>query len=346
MYVGLTFMPNILVLCASQLAGKAVYWLRIRHNVRQHVPEAAVDLRAVSWSTLTRMFQYGKKNVVMDVAWLLVNRKDVMLTTAFWGSQWVPTYSFARILVASISDLCSYITQPIRPNLIYHWARNEYEAAYTIYYTIARYSAFPVLLAAAFLGVFGTDFLRLWIGPRFVSGLWWFRADVVLFFLLAAQVPRALHSVSWQLLQATDKHRSLSILIVIEAICNLALAFRLIRYGTVGLAIALFIPMFLSHVVVLPILLRRFVGFSMQRYVIEGVGRPILVAAVVTMVGVALYAWNPPNSWPSLLFDGASMAAIGLLLGVAFVLRPVDRGSIIGRLRSMMARKNAVGASV
>ena len=194
----------------------------------------------------------------------------------------------------------------MHPNLIYHWARGEYEAAYTIYYTMARYSAFPLLLGTAFLGVFGSDFLRLGIGARFLSVSWWFRADIVLFFLLAAQVPRALHSISWQLLQASNKQHALSVLIGVEAMCNLGLAFALVRHGTVGLAIAVFIPMSISQGIVLPILLRRLVGVSMRRYLLEGIGRPLIVAATVAALGAVLHRWIPPAGWPWLILDGRS----------------------------------------
>jgi O-antigen/teichoic acid export membrane protein len=346
MFIGLSWAPSILVLLGAQLAGKLVYWTSIRINVRRHVPNAVVAIHMASRSKLVEMLRYGSKNLIIDVSWLVVNRKDVMLTTIFLGPQWVATYAFARIIVSSVIEICSSITQVIRPNLIYHWARKEYEQAYSIYYTIARYSTFPVLLAAAFLAVFGSDFIRLWIGERFVTGDWWFRSDIILMFMLGAQIPRAMHSVSWQILLATNTQHALSVTIVIEAACNLALAFWLVRYGTVGIAIALFIPMFLSHVFVVPVLLQRLVGISMRRYWVEGVGRTVLVALAVAVLGLALHSMIPPRHWPSLLLDGGIMAAVGLALGIVFVLRPEDRISLVARATDIIRRRRMAAASI
>ena len=111
MYVGLKAMPSIPVLVGAQLAGKLVYWIRIRHNAGKHVPEAAIDFRLASWRSLAEMSRYGSKNGVIDVSGLLVNRKDVTLTTIFLGPQWVATYSFARIAVRAFQ-----IWLPTSPN--------------------------------------------------------------------------------------------------------------------------------------------------------------------------------------------------------------------------------------
>jgi peptidoglycan biosynthesis protein MviN/MurJ (putative lipid II flippase) len=167
-----------------------------------------------------------------------------------------------------------------------------------------------------------------------------------MFFLLAAQVPRNLHSISWQLLFATHKQKSLTFLICAEAAVNVSLALWLVRYGTVGLAIATFVPMFVSHVLVLPLLLRRLTGVSIRRYWREGVTRPALVAFAIALLGLPLRSAIPPTSIPILLLDGAILAGIGLLLGVVFVAYPEHRRMAMVRVRDIIARKRSVAASV
>jgi O-antigen/teichoic acid export membrane protein len=329
MFLGLRWWPGLLVLVAAQLTGKIIYWISIVRNTRRHVPEAVISLGAVNWRALRQLGGYGGQNAFINVSWLLVNRKDVTLITAFLGARWVPHYSFARLLIQSISDACSSITQALRPNLIHHWARGEYPQAYAIYYTAARYSSFLVTMCAAFLLGFAKEFFSLWIGSRFVTGPVLFRTDLVLYLLLAAQIPRMGHSISWQLLFATYKQKALSVLVACEGVVNLTLALCLVRgYGVVGIALATTIPMLISHGIVLPLLMRRLVGISLRRYLLEGVGRPLAAASVVWAFGLILKRALPPLGWRPLLLDAAILGTLGLTLGMLFVIRPEDRARV------------------
>jgi O-antigen/teichoic acid export membrane protein len=257
----------------------------------------------------------------------------------FLGPQFVPTFSFARTAVQSLSQACSSITQPVRPNLVYYWARGEYEKAYAVYYKISRYSAFLVLMTAAFLSAFASDFLRLWIGPRFVTGNPLFRADIVLWILLCAHLPRMMHSISWQLVFAQNRQNALTVLICVEAVVNTVLALFLIqRYGTVGLATATLLPMFLSHVVALPLIMRRVAGVSLRRYATEGIGRPLAGAAVVAAAAFALRGRLPVHSWADLFLNAGILAALALLIGAVFIVQPEDKQRVVSIASSLRSR--------
>ena len=345
MLAGLLIAPTLYVLCAAQAVGRILYWILVIWNVRRYVPQANISRSAIRFSALREMFGYGSKAFTIDLASLAIYRKDVIFITAFLGPQLAAAFTFPRALIVCISEVCSRITQVIRPNLIHHWARQEFEQAYTIYYTIARYSSFVVLLCAAFLVPFGSSVLELWIGKRFVEGDFWNRSDVILYVLLACQIPRMMHSISWQLLFATGKQESLRNIVLGEAICNVALAFLLVRpFGTVGLAIATAVPMLISHVIVMPLVMQRVAGVSLRRYITEGVGRPIILAAVLTIFGYGLRQWIPPVKWAPLFLNATIVGSLGLLGGVLFVIRPVDRRALLHKaaaLRTRLVHKKA-----
>lgn len=339
---GLLFAPSLYILCAAQAVGRILYWILIIWNVRRHVPQASISLSSVRWSALREMFGYGSKAFTIDIATLLIYRKDVIFITAFLGPQLAAVFTFPRALILCVSEVCSRITQVVRPNLIHHWARGEFERAYTIYYTIARYSSFVVLLCAAFLIPFGGSVLRLWVGERFVQGDFWNRSDVILYILMACQVPRMMHSISWQLLFASGKQAALSKIIVGEAIVNVTLALLLVRpYATVGLAIATFIPMAISHIVVMPLVMRRVTGISLRRYAVEGVGGPVLLCCVLTLLGFGLRQWIVPATWAPLFLNAFIVGALGLLAGALFIIRPTDRRALL--LKAEIVRNRLMG---
>jgi O-antigen/teichoic acid export membrane protein len=339
MVVVLLKAPSIVWLAAAQLAGRLLYWGAVLHYVRKYVPEATVRRANTSFGTLRELLQYGSKNAVIDISWLLVNRKDVTLTTIFLGPQWVASFSFARIAVQSLSQACSSITQPARPNLVYHWARGEFDQAYAIYYKIVRYSSYVAFMVGAFLTPFGSDFLRLWVGERMVTGNVWFRADVVLWLLLLAQLPRMMHSMSWQLLFAQHRQKPLMILISIEAVVNIAMALVLVQpYGTVGLAIATAIPMFISHTIVLPIIMQRVAGVSLRRYLVDGIGRPLAGGLAVALAGFVLRGFHPATRWADLFSNAAVLAALALGIGFFAVLGGDDRQRVLSMASAVRAR--------
>jgi O-antigen/teichoic acid export membrane protein len=326
MIAALTISPNLLLLVAAQLTGKLIYWTAITRHTHTEVPQASISLKLASVEDFGTLLGFGSKGAWISVSTLVISRKDVALLTIFHGPQWVATYSFARIVVMAISQACLAITQAVRPHLVYYWARGEYDTAYTIYYLITRYSTYVVSMMAAFLFPYAPDFLRLWIGARFVTGDWWFRTDIVLWLLLSAQLVRMMHSTSWQLLFAIRRHNALVILITVEAMANAALSLLLVQsYGAVGLATALFVPMLFSQAVVLPLIMRHSAGVSVRRWVIDGVSRPLIGAACVAIAGFFLRQWIPPRTWPILLGEAAVLAALALAIGVAFVVRPEDR---------------------
>lgn len=322
MFALLSWRPSLLAVCLSQAVGRLLYWVTTALAARRYVPEAGISLRAWSWEPLRQLMGYGGQNAVINLSWLLITRKDATVITVFLGSHCVPAYHFARLIVENLTQGCLAITQALRPTLVYHWATGERERVYAIYYAGARYSAYVVTMLAAFLFAYGSDFLRLWIGSRYVTGSPLYRSDFVLFALLAAHLPRLMHSISWQLLFATNQQRALTILIACEGVVNTVLAILLVRpYGVLGVAFGTLIPMLLSHLVILPLLMRKLAGISLRRYVWHGVGRPVLAALAIWIAGVGLRSALPPAGWRMFFAEGIGLGALALLLGAGFVVK-------------------------
>ncbi|MCZ2078873.1 MAG: polysaccharide biosynthesis C-terminal domain-containing protein [Bryobacterales bacterium] len=335
MYLFLLWYPGLMGLVVAQLAGKLIYWSSLLRNSRRYVPEAKISLRAASWKSLWHLASYGLQNATITISGMLIARKDVTFITLFLGARWVANYSFARLIVRTITSACSSITQALRPNLVHHWARQEYNQVFSIYYAGVRYSSFILTMSSAFLFAYGREFMSLWIGARFTEGPWQFRTDIVLYLLLASQIPRTMHSMSWQFLFAVAKQKSFAIMIACESVINVILAVVLIqKYDVAGIAIATTIPMFLSHTVLVPWLMRRLVGVSIRRYILEGIGRPVILGVGMWIFGLWLKRVILPVAWKPLLLDAAIIGAVGTALAFIFVMRPGDRPRLYGAIWS------------
>jgi O-antigen/teichoic acid export membrane protein len=277
---------------------------------------------------------YGGQTLFIHLSMLLITRKDIILITSFLGVAYVPFYAFARILVQNLTFACLAVTQPLRPNLLLHWTRGEKDKAYEVYYTGARYSAFVAGMLTAFLTAYGSDVLRLWVGRRFVEGSFLFRADIVLLLLLFANLPRLLHSISWQFLYATNNQRGLTVLLVCEAGINLILSFLLVKpYGLVGLGIASLVPMVLSHLINVPLLIRRLLGASVKRFLIDGVSKPLAGAVVIFLLGYGMRSMYPVHGWTELVVQGGLLGGLALLYGACIVATQRDRQLLMNKFR-------------
>jgi O-antigen/teichoic acid export membrane protein len=334
--------PSLVGLALAQASGRILYWLQNRWYARKFVPDAVVDFGLANWKTIREILNYSTRASAIDISRLFGDRKDVVVTTAFLGASRVPTFSFARQFISLILNTCSSITQAIRPNLVHHWTLGEKDAFFEVYYTIARYSAFFVTMMAAFLVVFGKDFLALWIGERFVTGDPRFRTDLILLVLLAGYVPRALNSISAQALLATRHHSYFARIIFVDSLVNLGLSLALVRpYGTLGLAIGSLIPALVTNLVAVPYLTVRKVGISLRRYWLEGAGPSCLVALAAVLVGFAFRESSGGRSWWTVGQGGALMALTGLALGYFFLLKKEHQKRITGILRSRLPGKRA-----
>lgn len=322
----LRWWPTIPMLCVAQLIGRSLYWACNIYFSRRIVGGRWFALDQVHWGAMKELVGYGGQNAFINIATVIVNRKDVTVVTLFAGAALVPNYAFARLLVQTVTDIGNTITQALRPNVIYHWARNETEHAYTIYYESARYSAYVMWVGVAGLFVLGREFLSFWIGERFVTGSIWNRSDVVLAVLLIGHLPRMMHAMSRQVLFATSKHRALAVQMAGEAVANLALALILIRpFGLLGLALASAIPMLISDGIALTRTMKIAAGVSLRRLAFKSIAPAGLTAAGVYAAGMVFRHFIVVRDWMTLAAVAGLTGLTAIVAGYVFVLSPAAR---------------------
>ena len=186
---------------------------------------------------------------------------------------------------------------------------------------------------------FGSSFIALWLGEEYVGGGFFERSDVIMWLLLAAHAPRVLQSISWQLLFATRKQGFLAKLNGAEAVANLGLSLVLVRYlGIVGVALGTVIPLVVTHVLFLPRYIASHFGIPVRRYLLRGIGSPVLVGVVVYGVGAILTDLVPPRDWGTFAWEAAITVGVGAALLYSFVLDAAARAQVRGILGRVTRR--------
>jgi len=178
-----------------------------------------------------------------------------------------------------------------------------------------RYTTLLCLFVGCMLFLNGKTLITLWVGERFLASYPLLLILTTAYVLMLSQVP------SNALFYALNKHQAMAVWTLAEGGANVALsAYLAHKFGLVGVAFGIAIPMTLVSVVVQPWYVLRLLELSLRGYVLHALARPLTVAAVFLLfcqVGISQTTVDHPLRliwnlcWQSGLF-GALTYTIGL----------------------------------
>lgn len=333
---------GLVALALTQLGGKMVVWTVTFRATRKLIPTLRV--RASSWSktSLKRIAGYGGGNFVINICLMVINRMDLLVVGAVLGVRHVTFYTIGQMLVTYASGAVSNITRAFTMHFAHLHSSGEHERLRRLYLDGVRHAASLAIPLSIYLLAFGSSFIRLWLGPEYVTGDWRMRSDVILGILILGQLPRFVQSISWQLLFGAHKVAFLTKLQVGEAIANAALSLSLVHVlGMPGVALGTFIPVLISNFFFLPPYILKEFRFGFREYLSEGLGRPMVAGMVIAAVSFALTRVLPPASWLVFLAEAAVAGLLGLLLTGMFVLTPTERTLVKTGITRRLRRADA-----
>ena len=237
------------------------------------------------------------------------------------------------MVVKSLLRWASSVTRSYTPKFTQLHAQGNIEELRRVFLSGSRISGLLAVFLFASLTGFCTPFLRLWVGPEFVTGPWTMRSDAVMIILFVAQLPRIMQSISWQLLFATARVRFLMWINIAEAASSLAVSLALVKpLGLAGVALGVLAPLLVTHLFLMPPYILRQLAMPAARYLREGIGAPLAIGASLLALNLALTAAAPPLTW-TLFFSEATLSALaGAILVLAFGFTADERAQLKGKL--------------
>src|SRR5690606_6547012 len=220
--------------------------------------------------------RYGGGNFVINIASVVINRLDLVIIGSFIGVAHVTYYAVAQALTLYVSGAAANLTQAFTMHFTHLLSRGDRERLRTLYMDGVRITSVVAILMTGYVLVFGSSFLRLWLGERFVTGDWQHRSDIVLLILLGGRLPFYLQGISRQMLLAARKIRFLSSVQVGEACVNLTLSLLLVKpLGLAGVAIGTLIPTLVTNLLLIPPYVLREIGYGFADFLRFGIGRSL-----------------------------------------------------------------------
>jgi O-antigen/teichoic acid export membrane protein len=289
----------------------------------------------ISFARWKEMLHFGVHSFLATFSLMWLAQAPALLVGHFLSDAFVGFYTVPSRLFQYGVEMVTrigYVTTPNTAELVSHGRSSEIVnlGMYLNRYCFALFLPFSI-----FLGIFGTELIRLWLGGRYAM----YAGPLLLPFMLSSSLAIAGQFNSSSILYGLAKHAPYARSLMAEALLLVTtLWFVVPKYGITGAAWVTASLMILNRAVVTPYMLCRNLNFSFLRYMREIYWRALLSA--IPCIGAGFWLkqhWVSGRNWTEVALGltviCALYYAVALLICVEPEHRLLVRGWIMRRLR-------------
>jgi O-antigen/teichoic acid export membrane protein len=275
---------GLLALATIQLSVTFVGYCVEMFLLRHILPRFRLAWHFPRFAEMRPIAQHGWYSFLLSVATKVNYQIDSVVIAFFLPIDQVTFYVIGLRLVEYLRELLSSTTMVIAPVISSFEAVGELRRITAALIRSTKYSLCVGLLGASVLLALGTDFIRLWMGPKFAE-----RSGVVLVILSMGVVLSCTQFAASHVLYGMSKHRLNVKWTVIEAALNLAFSLALVRrYGIIGVAAGTTIANAVIRAWLFPRSVLRELQITWKPYIRGGM-LPALGPALSFLAGAMLY---------------------------------------------------------
>lgn len=305
---------------------------------RRIYPELQVRLKKPSREILGKIWSYSAYVFLLMIAMQLVYQTDNLVVGAFVSTSAVTFYSIGNSLCRYTQQLVTAMTTTFTPAASSFNAIGDSLRLRALYYSGTRATmacSLPILIT---LITRGGNFIALWMGPQYAP-----TSKVVLAILATALLFALQNSPASSIAFGVEKHKTVAMWAVGEAIANLTLSIVLARkFGLYGVAIGTLVPSLAVNLILWPRYVKQLVGISYREVILRVWGPVFLCGLPFAILSCMVNAFFPaPNMTMFILQTIALLPVFFVLLG--WIFRDRVRGTIFPWIRSRIfaARANS-----
>jgi O-antigen/teichoic acid export membrane protein len=273
---------------------------------RRAWPELHWSWRLADRAEVRQLFSYSVYAFVIQLADRMRYHASGIVIGALLGLSAVTHFSVASMLAFYYAALMVELVSVIQPLFGRQFGAGDHEGMARTLFFSTKLSVYVSSFIGAGLVLWGRPFIDLWMGAAYLDAyvpLVWLTAGVT---FAAWQIP------SVAMLYGTGRHRYFALFTVLEAVTNLALCLWLApRFGIVGVAIGICLPMAITKLLVQPVYFCRVTGIPYGTYT-KRLALAVLVCGGA-LVAPALLAQGPPPATYPRLVGVVAMAGIAYL---------------------------------
>jgi O-antigen/teichoic acid export membrane protein len=251
--------------------------------LRRLLPEFRAKWQFPRLEHMRPIMEHGWYSFLLSVATKINYQVDSIVIALFLPIGQVTFYIISLRLIEYLRDLLNSTTMIVAPIVSTFEAVGQNHRVIVTIVRGTKYSLFIAFLGVSALFELGSDFIGLWMGPRFVEA-----SGPVLVVLAIGVLASSTQFASSQVLYGLSKHRLNVNWTVVEAVVNLGLSVLLVRrYGIIGVAAGTMIANVVVRGWFYPRSFLRGLNVPWKNYVRHGV-LPALPPSLLFLAGTAL----------------------------------------------------------
>jgi O-antigen/teichoic acid export membrane protein len=275
---------GLITLALIQLAMNVASYLIEVVMVRRIIPEFRFIWEKPDMERLRPVLRHSWYSLLLSLANRINYQVDTIVIAIFLPIGEVTYYVIGLRLIEYLRDLLNSTTMIASPLVSALEAVGESDRVMAMLIRGTKYSLFVAFLGVAGFLTLGTDFIRVWMGPRFAAP-----AGGVLIILTLGLMASGSQFASSHVLYGLSKHRINLNWTVVESVVNLGFSLLLVsRYGILGVAAGTTIANFLVRGWLYPWVVLNSLGVDRRRYISQGM-LPAVVPSLSFAAGALLY---------------------------------------------------------
>lgn len=323
------------VVAGGNLLDYALRWL-VAYSI---LPELRVSPSLANLKSCWEFVHFGLWNVVIGGSNRLLLYSGAILIGLLMPAAAIAPYAVAASLINYFTELFVPLGTVFFPMATELDAQNQVEGLRSLYLFGAKMLVLLAAPLALLAGFWAEDFFRLWLGTAADSDMPGVCANLFHLLLIGAVVNSS-QRVSYQILLATRRLKLLAVLFGCEAVVATTLALCLIPWlGLYGAAVGSVLPALVFQGIVHPAVVNRLVQVPWRCYLATVWLRPLLGAALLTVVLMIIRLAHPVSTWSHLLIQGAAGGAAALtVMALVGLSREQRRRLLFGPLERWLRR--------
>ena len=325
--------------CGANLVDYLIRW----QVASRLVPELKVSLRRASLIRLREIASFGAWNFLMSLNFYIYSYVPNILIGAFMPIAAVGHYALATGLSRQLNSVLGPVPQVVYPAATEMHAQDNLSGLEILYHKASRLMMLIMIPAVLIAAFWASDFYRLWIGEKYLSGTPFLSVAIIFQILLISTVTCFSSTIAQQIIIGTGRVRVSATLLIIGSIINLSFSLILIRpYGLAGVAAATVIASVVIDLIAMPLMLQKIVGLSVFHFLRKACIRPIIagVLQAITM-GCIKFTGHPANFFQLVLQGILAVVGSAAVLVVVGLTREEQKRFLIQPVRKLFNKRTA-----
>lgn len=289
----------------------------------------------VSMASFKELWHYGIFNSVINVADQIITNLDAIVIGIFMAEEDITYYAIGANLIPYYIALVNAIAYTITPYATALDATGEKNALKSLWLNSSRGIIMFAALIAGGLFFVGEDFLKMWMGERFVDGANHVSsADVLKILALAALIRLGMTSGK-QMCFAMRRVKFLAYLTLAESCLNVLLSCILVqKFGVLGVSFGTLLPILIVYGIIMPMFIMNVLHVSFNEVLLHVPWGGATILGVMGLLSVGTSRYFPAESWPSFLLKAGVFAAPAVIAGLLTGTTRAEKHAFFEKLRT------------